>query len=48
VFSEAIFAAVGSLIYAVVITPYAAIPVFFLTFVSIYIYRKCSGALALL
>ncbi|CDW74186.1 multidrug resistance-associated protein 4 [Stylonychia lemnae] len=48
VFSEAIFAALGSLLYAVIITPYAAIPVFFLTFVSLYIFRKCSGALAIL
>lgn len=48
VFSEALFAAIGSLFYSVVITPYAAIPVFTLIFISIFIYRKCSGALAIL
>ena len=48
VFSEAVFAALGSLIYAVIITPYAAVPVFILIFISITIYRKCAGALAIL
>lgn len=48
IFSEALFAAVGSLLYSVVVTPYAAIPVFTLIFISIFIYRKCSGALAIL
>lgn len=48
IFSEALFAALGSLFYAVVITPYAAIPVFVLIFISVYIYHKCSAALAIL
>jgi ATP-binding cassette subfamily C (CFTR/MRP) protein 4 len=48
IFSEALFAALGSLLYAVVITPYAAIPVFILIFISVYIYAKCSGALGVL
>ena len=46
IFSEALFAALGSMVYAVIITPYAAIPVFVLIFISVYIYRTCTRALA--
>jgi hypothetical protein len=48
IFSEAFFSAVGFLVYAIVITPYAGIPVSILVISSVYIYARCYKALSVL
>ena len=40
--SEALFSCIGSIVYAIITTPWAAIPAFILIFISISIFRKCS------
>jgi ABC-type multidrug transport system fused ATPase/permease subunit len=48
IFSDAFFSAVGSIIYAIITTPWAAIPSFILIFISFSLYRKCSNSLVIL
>lgn len=48
IFSEAFFACICTVIYAIYTTRWAVVPSFIVVLISVMIYRKCSQALAIL